>query len=503
MTLLHMSFYGAVIILAVILIRTLTLHKLPKKIFLILWGIALLRLLMPFEIPSTYSLYSLLPAQQAADISQPEPAQETFMYSIDFPNHSALLAGPPVEGEFTTDMSVLTAPAPDIPEKPESSFVKTIVPYFWCAGMVLSVLYFAISYFRCHREFCTSLPIRDDYILNWLDNHPLYRTISVRQSDLISTPLTYGIFRPVILLPKSMDTTDREQLDYVLLHEFTHIRRFDQVTKLFLIAALCLHWFNPFVWVMYLLFNRDLELSCDESVLQNTHEERSSYAMTLIHMEETRSHTAPLFSHFSQNALEERIVAIMKMQRLTLGAALFSFILILVVVLTLTTSAKAAEPDPRLPIPTVTPTPTPDPGPTATPSPTPDPGPTATPPLTPDPGPTVTPLPVYAPENGCHAAIVKGCMENVLMLDFVDYDISTGKIANKESHIISYPVAKNVILLLTNSDAVSNHPDNRLITNSLSVFISSVYTEDGWSKKPYFFEINDGVITEILDKFIP
>ena len=84
------------------------------------------------------------------------------------------------------------------------------------------------------------------------------------QDDRISSPLTYGILHPVILLPRQNLSLPQETLDCILTHEYVHIRRFDCLLKLLLTAALCLHWLNPLVWVMYLLANRDIELCCDE-----------------------------------------------------------------------------------------------------------------------------------------------------------------------------------------------------------------------------------------------
>ena len=418
MTLLSMSFYGAVIILAIILIRTFTLHKLPKKTFLVLWGIALLRLLVPFEITSGYSIYSLFPQessvyvpdnpanpfQKYADSLASMESQTDFEISgseysipadqsngaiplpVELPDTEAILlpnaeSNPQTVVDNTSETSLFPGiVAADIP----GDF--PVLPVFWAVGTLLCTAFFLISYFRCYREFCTSLPVTEDYAAEWLALHPLRRSISIRQSDKISAPLTYGIFRPVILWPKKNDWEDTAQLDYVLYHEFTHIRRFDLVAKLVMIAALCLHWFNPFVWAMYYLFNRDIELSCDECVIKHSAEtEKAAYARTLISMEEKRNFSAPLCNHFSKNAIEERIVAIMKMQKITLGAALLAVLLIVVVLVTLTTSAKStnAAPGPLLqPLPSTTATPTP--------SPTPLPEPTATPLPTETP-PTVTP----------------------------------------------------------------------------------------------------------------
>ena len=107
-------------------------------------------------------------------------------------------------------------------------------------------------------------------------------------------------------MPKKKDWENSQQLKYVLLHEYTHICRFDMVTKLIAALALCIHWFNPFVWAMYILFNRDIELSCDESVVRHFGENtKSFYARTLITMEEKKSGLTPLYNSFSRNAIEE------------------------------------------------------------------------------------------------------------------------------------------------------------------------------------------------------
>lgn len=478
MTLLSMSFYGAVIILAIILIRALTLHKLPKKIFLILWGVALLRLLVPFEISSDYSIYSLLQEQQS---STGQTLQQQMQIAVGYFEPEVM----PMPDEINT-VTQHTQINPNNPTGGTHPFQQAL-PLIWGIGAALCAQYFIIAYFRCYREFSTSLPVKEPYAAEWLAAHPLRRTVSIRRSDRISTPLTYGIFRPVILLPKSMDWDNRQQIDCILYHEYTHIRRFDQVAKLFLIAALCLHWFNPLVWAMYYLFNRDIELSCDECVLQNFREDRSAYAMALIHMEEKRACTAPLFSHFSENAIEERIVAIMKMQKVTFGAVLLSIVLVLVVVITLATSAKTTD-DASNPGPTVTPKPTVA---TATPSPTPAP--------TPEPGPTVTPLPVPAVPDGTHAALVKGCTEDTLFLDFVEINESTLEISNPDSLTVTCPVTEDVHIKLINWDSGSGYIE----TDQLPLFLNRIFTEYGWSTMPYYFTTKDGIITDILEYPFP
>jgi len=394
MTLLKMSFYGAVIILAVLIIRAFTLHKLPKKTFLILWAVALIRLLIPFEVSSGLSLYSLLPEvpeefslTEAEKPFVPDPANpyEPFENYTDYlkehgnsqiPEDDTIIVGQDTTGAIYLPKDNLASdaiPLPDVdtdanyadgivlPEQEAISGTQAVslsiserlqalwqssIPYLpglWLTGALLCAVFFLVSYVRCLREFRTSLPVTEEYATKWLKQHPLKRSISIRQSDKISAPLTYGMFHPVILMPKKTDLSNFTQLDYVLYHEFTHIRRFDLLAKLVMIAALCLHWFNPLVWLMYFFFNRDLELSCDDCVVKHFKESKADYAGTLIGMEEKKNYSAPLCNHFSKNAIEERIVAIMKSKKTTLGMMIAAIIIIAIVIVTLTTGRKEED----------------------------------------------------------------------------------------------------------------------------------------------------------------
>lgn len=306
MSLLRMSFAGTVMILVVTVIRALTIYKVPKKTFMVLWGIILARLLIPFSIPSALSVYSLF--------GKKEPV-------IDNIGGTTVTNPLPIiqAGQMTASSNHTV----------NSTSVSSWV-IIWIMGALICALVFSITYWKCYREFQTSLPVDNDFTRNWLNNHQIKRRISIRQSPLISTPLTFGIFHPVILMPKTTDWTNEKVLQYVLAHEFVHIRRLDTIMKLLLIAALCVHWFNPFVWMMYILASRDMELSCDEAVLHLFGEhEKSAYARTLISMEETRSGFTPLCNNFSKNALEERMTAIMKTKKSTIfSIALAAFIVV-------------------------------------------------------------------------------------------------------------------------------------------------------------------------------
>ena len=105
------------------------------------------------------------------------------------------------------------------------------------------------------------------------------------------------------MLPGHTDWKDERSLQFVLQHEYVHIRRYDAAWKLAAVLAVCMHWFNPAAWLMYVLLSRDMELSCDEGVVRKLGGESSgAYALTLIEMEEKKSGLAP-FCYFSKNAI--------------------------------------------------------------------------------------------------------------------------------------------------------------------------------------------------------
>lgn len=320
MNLLQMSFSGAAFIITVVIIRAVAINKLPKKTFLVLWELVILRLLIPFSIPSMFSIYTLV----THSISSTRLPGTGTDYNI-----------PTMQGLLATTQGV---------EQPPADISSSVSMWFivWCAGIILIALFFVISYLRCLIEFRTALPVHNHYVEKWLAERPLKRPIWVRQSDRISAPLTYGIFRPVILMPKKTDWKNEKKLQYILLHEYVHIYRYDTVTKLIATLALCIHWFNPFVWVMYILFNRDIELACDESVIRQFGENsKKDYSLMLISMEATKSGLLPFCSNFSKNSIEERITAIMKTKKITILSLILAVILVIGTATIFATSAQA------------------------------------------------------------------------------------------------------------------------------------------------------------------
>ena len=371
MDLLTMSFSAAVMIAAIVILRALLIDRLPKTTFLILWAVVLLRLLVPVSVPSAWSVYSLLqPRQQAIQTVQEE---STVLPQVEpvVSQPSAITtepAAPAVDSAAGEAEEITTAPTqqpsaaptvqqstpteqpPQAEEKTKPAISLPVEPsaLIWGVGAAALGLYFVVGYWRATREFDMSLPVEHPFCGEWLrrqkEKMPLRRQIRIRQFDRIGTPLTYGVRRPTILLPNQTLEEQPKTLTYILTHEYVHIRRFDCVSKLLLSAALCLHWFNPLVWVMYVLANRDLELSCDEMVLRLLGiENRSAYAMALLEMEEKRSGFGALYSAFGKNAIEERIGAIMKMKKRSLLSVVMAVVLVFTLTACLATSPVEEE----------------------------------------------------------------------------------------------------------------------------------------------------------------
>lgn len=344
MSLLQMSVSGAVMISVILGVRAVALYRLPKNILLFLWSIALVRLLVPYSLPCVYSVYSLL---------------ERYPY-LQFPastgnNDPALIqnAGAP----FIASDTVMEIPETNI----DYSHILKIV---WLIGVCVCAAFFTIAYLKYRQKFREALPLNEDnanhkYIQDWLSKKNnrrgfLRRTITIRQFDRISTPLTYGIFHPVILLPaRHIDWDDKTALEYMLTHEYAHIYYYDAVFKLIVILALCAYWYNPMVWVLYIFANRDIELRCDETVIRSLGgNKKSDYAMMLILMAEQDSGFQPLCSRFSKwylfdrnnnahamRVMQERITAIMKIKKLSLRTAIVGAVLSVSITTAFATSA--------------------------------------------------------------------------------------------------------------------------------------------------------------------
>lgn len=325
MNLLELTIQGGVLIGAILLLRLLGRYRLPGWTFRILWGVALVRLLVPLALPSQWSVYTGLDRlADRAETVQTAPAPQ--------PGPSVIWTAPSEEPSHSDVPAAPSEPVPSPEPEGAAQAAPIEVPWhivLWGTGAGLLALAFAVSYGRNVAVFRAALPLDSPALDRWRGQLPELRRVPIRRCDRVRSPLTYGLVRPVILLPKGLDY-EQEEVGYILLHEGTHIKHRDAWWKLFLAAALCVHWFNPLVWCMYVWANRDLERCCDESVVRRCGlEARSEYALTLLKWEERRSGLLPLCSNFGTPILKERVVFIMKLKKQSAAAVALTLALVM------------------------------------------------------------------------------------------------------------------------------------------------------------------------------
>ena len=327
MSFLQMTLTGAALIAAVAVIRLAAGRALPRRVFVLLWAIVVLRLLAPFPSLLGFELPQRAEAAYAEAVSvAPSTAART---DTDFD----------VPAIFDTQTGV-TAPA--APAR-RSVTIADALRYVWLAGAVIAAATAVFLYAAGYRRFARAVPDESEAARAWLEAHPLRRGLSLRRLKGFASPLTYGIFRPVIIVPANLDLADGAA-KLALEHEYVHARRFDLVFKLVLTAALAVHWFNPAVWLMYLLAQRDIELACDEAVLRILGTGgRADYARALLSMEERRGPLPALRVSFGANRTKERIKAIMKYRKRSALAIVLAAVLTLGLAACAVTGPKTVE----------------------------------------------------------------------------------------------------------------------------------------------------------------
>ena len=323
MSLLEMSLAGSLIILAAALLRAVGRDRLPVGMFEALWAMAWLRLMVPVRLPFRWSAWTLI-RRAAAHTAGPAPVPATVAATGGTASHLVdIIQDIPTAGSAASD-----SPFP-------------LATVLWLAGAALCAGVFLAGYIRACRRFRTAETAENNYVNRFPAKPPLRRRVTVRLTEDAAAPLTYGILRPVILLPRSLP---EGAAGFVLAHEQAHIRRLDTARKLALAAALCLHWFNPLVWLMRALACRDMERACDRAVIRAMGTQaRRDYARTLLDMEERRADLTALASGFSKNAIEERIHSIMKIRPRSILSTLLALALVLAVGAAFATAAPEPE----------------------------------------------------------------------------------------------------------------------------------------------------------------
>lgn len=254
----RMSLTASIVILVVLTIRAL-MKRFPRKYVYMIWAAVWFRLLCPVSIESRLSLFNLKPASEAASRVQNSKVYTQYVRSSAAERYLAS-EGYPVRVPEVSDVRVAVE---------TTSHKASIDPHMVIAAVWLIVAAFILGYALFHLIRLT---------IRLRGARKIGRGLF--ESPLVDSPFAIGIFYPRIFLPTDLDSSEK---DYLIAHERAHVRRGDLVFKALAVVALAVHWFNPLVWISFVLFCRDMEMSCDEIVLEKMGDDiRKKYSLSLV-----------------------------------------------------------------------------------------------------------------------------------------------------------------------------------------------------------------------------
>ena len=277
----NMSISASWLVLVVLILR-FVLKKAPKWVNILLWGIVAIRLICPFSFESALSLI---------------PSAETFPEKvISGPSFDVQTGITPVDNRINDYLGDRYFEGVTVPAN-NGNNIMTILTIVWTIGILLLVAYTVISYWRLRRKVDTAVRYKDN----------------IFQSENVKSPFVLGIIKPRIYLPFNMNGQD---LEHVVAHEQAHIHRKDHWWKPFGFLLLTIHWFNPLVWLAYVLLCRDIELACDEKVIKELgNEQRADYTQALVACSVNRRMIAACPLAFGEVGVKDRVKSVMNYKK--------------------------------------------------------------------------------------------------------------------------------------------------------------------------------------------
>ena len=293
----NMSISAGWLVLAVLVLR-LALKKAPKWVSVLLWGIVAVRLICPFSIESALSLI---------------PSRETISPEIMMDWTPEITTGiAPLDQVVNPVISTSFAPDPGASANPLQILIP-VAANLWLLGVLVMLAYTAITYLRLRRKLTTATILREN----------------IFQCETVRSPFVLGILKPRIYLPYGMDGND---LHHVVAHEQAHIRRKDHWWKPLGFLLLTVYWFNPLMWVAYILLCRDIELACDEKVIaQLGNEQRADYTQALVACSVNRRMIAACPLAFGEVGVKDRVKSILNYRKPTFWVIVTALVLSAVV----------------------------------------------------------------------------------------------------------------------------------------------------------------------------
>lgn len=333
---LNMSIAACFVIVVLLIIRQI--QPLPRRVIYPLWGLAFFRLVMPFTLQTNWSLFNytgglvkrLITVETFSQRIAQNPIQNTIpgfrpdlfnnilqgIYPIPSPRPDSLHLS------AMNSIGVVERYAPIEYRTETLRQIFTTGAVIWAIIAAAALIAAVFLYSLTQKELKNAVHIKDN----------LYH------SDMLLSPVITGLIKPRIILPVSLDP-DSEEGRIILAHENTHKKRFDNLWRLLGICITCLHWFNPFAWIMLKMFFTDMELSCDEKVIRKMGlEERKKYAGTLLRFAEDQR--TLVSTAFGQSGVKVRIVNVLNYKKLTVIGVVVSSIFLLVLTVALITNPQ-------------------------------------------------------------------------------------------------------------------------------------------------------------------
>ena len=295
---LNMSMTGSVVILLVMLAR-LILKRAPKIFSYALWSVVLFRLLCPVAFTAPVSVLNAL---------EPEVQEASESTSVVY----YLPAEVSLDSDFTFIPAENQSGADSV-QVGESEHthldLMMVASYVWIVGSGIMILYSVIQYIRLRLKLVGAMAYRGN----------------VYRADYIDTPFVMGIFSPKIYLPSDVPMNERK---YIIAHERHHIRRCDHIIKLLAYFSLCIHWFNPLVWVAFILAGKDMEMSCDEAVIRKMGSQiRADYSASLLRLATHKKIIAGMPLAFGEGDTKGRVMNMAKWKKPKLWVSLICLLL--------------------------------------------------------------------------------------------------------------------------------------------------------------------------------
>ena len=325
--LVKLSLIGSLFAAAVMLVR-LILPKTPKWIFCLLWGVVALRLICPVSIESKLSLVpeNIASGQIITSVGDAYIGDVEIIRENDTGYRDAVDAGrQPVsssEGYYVvTGKDSLEAP------KTVAGTLYPILSWVWAAGVAAMLIYTAVSYLMLRRKMAEATRLREN----------------IWQCEQVDSPFVLGFFKPKIYLPYTV--TDSDMVN-VIAHEQAHIHRRDHWWKPIGFILLSVYWFNPVLWVAYIMLCRDIEAACDEKVIKHMEkDEKRAYSTALLNCSVNRRRIAACPLAFGEVGVKERVKTVMNYKKPAFWIVIAAVALCVVVTVCFLTNPKDYGPE--------------------------------------------------------------------------------------------------------------------------------------------------------------